>query len=114
MARQGYSEPALRAKLARYAAVAGREVVEKVLWLYYAARRPETPMWAKATVGAAIAYFILPADLVPDILPVVGYGDDLAALSAALATIARYVDDDVRRKASAQLVRWFGDRATDR
>lgn len=106
--RAEFSDERLRDKLARHALDAGREVVEKVLWLYYAAQRPDVPRWAKLTMYAALAYFILPTDAVPDLLPGIGYADDLGALSAALLTVAAYVDEDVKRRASERLQTWFG------
>ena len=109
-----YSDQRLRGKLARHAVAAGREVVEKVLWLYYASRRPDVPRWAKLTIYAALAYFILPLDAIPDITPLAGYSDDLGALSAALLTVARYVDDEVKAKARRRLHTWFGPAPTDK
>lgn len=106
----GYSDRGFRAKLARFARVAGREVVEKALWLYYAADAPETPKWAKATVYGSLAYFILPMDAVPDVLPAAGYSDDLSVLVLAVTTIACYIDDEVRQRAARTLSRWFPDR----
>ena len=47
---QHYSDDGLRDKLVRYAKKAGREVVEKALWLHYAAQNPATPRWAKAAM----------------------------------------------------------------
>ncbi len=105
----GYSGPRLQRKLARYALAAGREVVEKVLWLYYASRRPDVPRWAKLTIYAALAYFILPLDAIPDLTPLAGYADDLGALSAALLTVATYVDEGVKQKARRRLQKWFGN-----
>jgi uncharacterized membrane protein YkvA (DUF1232 family) len=102
-----YSEPRFREKLARAALLAGREVVEKALWLYFAAQRPETPKWAKATVYGALAYFIVPLDAIPDVAPLAGYTDDLGVLVLAVGTIARYVDDAVREETSRLLARWF-------
>ena len=102
-----YSEPKFRDKLARAALAAGREVVEKALWLYFAAQRPETPKWAKATVYGALAYFIVPLDAIPDVTPLVGYTDDLGVLALAVVTIARYIDESVREKTSRFLARWF-------
>ena len=110
----GYSDERLRAKLARYAMAAGREVVEKALWLYYASRRPDVPRWAKLTIYAALAYFILPLDAIPDFTPLAGFSDDLGALSAALLTLARYVDDEVKAKARHRLQTWFGPAPTDK
>jgi len=108
----GYSDQRLRDKLTRHARAAGRELVEKVLWLYYAAQRPDVPRWAKLTILTALAYFILPTDAIPDFAPVLGYSDDLVAVSTALLTIAKFVDEDVKRKARARLAKWFGDTIT--
>lgn len=102
-----YSEPRFRDKLARVARAAGREVVEKALWLFFAARRPETPRWAKATVYGALAYFIVPLDAIPDLVPVAGYTDDLSVLVLAAGTIAAYIDDGVRERTRRVLARWF-------
>jgi len=102
-----YSEPRFRDKLARAALAAGREVVEKALWLFFAAQRPETPRWAKATVYGALAYFIVPLDAIPDAVPLAGYTDDLGVLAVAVVTIARFIDGAVKDKTSRVLARWF-------
>jgi uncharacterized membrane protein YkvA (DUF1232 family) len=104
-----YSEDNLWRKLRRVAKLAGREVVEKALCLYYAAQRPETPAWAKATVYAALGYFIVPADTVPDPTPLLGYADDLSVLTLAIATIATYIDPAVRARAHERINKWFGE-----
>lgn len=96
-------------KLKNFAKAAGREVIEKALWLYYAAQQPETPMWAKTVIYSALAYFIMPLDAIPDPIPVVGYTDDLGAIGAALVTCAAYVNEKVKDLASAKLRDWFGD-----
>ena len=102
-----FSETRFRDKLLRGARAAGREVIEKALWLYFAARRPETPQWAKATVYGALAYFIMPLDAIPDFTPVAGYSDDLAMLVLAVGTITRYIDDSVKARTNRVLARWF-------
>ena len=94
-------------KLAGSALVAGRALVERALWLYYAAERPDVPRRARLTIYAALAYFILPLDAVPDFLPGIGYADDLGALAAALLTVAAYVDDGVRARARRRMEEWF-------
>ncbi len=109
---RNYSETGFRDKLNRFAKEAGRELVEKALWLYYAAQQPETPAWAKATIFTALGYFILPTDAIPDITPVVGFGDDLGAITLALATIAAYVTPAVKEKTAARLRQWFGEDAS--
>ena len=79
------------------------------MWLYFAAGRPDTPAWARATVYAALGYFILPTDAIPDVTPVVGFADDLGALTLAIATIAAYIDEEVKRQAQQRMLEWFGD-----
>ena len=104
-----YSESGFWEKLRDYAIVAGREVVERTLRLYYAAQEPETPMWAKTVIYGALAYFILPADAVSDFIPGAGYVDDLGALTAALATVAAYITPEIEEKAKRKAAEWFGD-----
>jgi len=104
---KGYSAPRFWQKLLKVARLAGREVVEKALWLFFAARRPETPRWARATVYGALAYFILPVDAIPDLEPLAGYTDDLGVLAVAVTTIAAYIDDGVRERTRRVMSRWF-------
>ena len=94
-------------KVRHTAKLAGRELIEKCLWLDYAAKRPDTPAWAKATVYSALAYFILPTDTIPDFIPG-GYADDLVVVAGAVATIAGYIDQQVKNRAQQRLVHWFG------
>lgn len=109
LASAHFSERRFWDKLVGYARVAGREVIEKALWLYYAADAPETPKWAKATVYGSLAYFILPMDAVPDIVPAAGYSDDLSVLVLAVTTIACYIDEAVKARAACTLARWFAE-----
>lgn len=103
-----FDETAFWSKARRYARVVGHEVIEKALWLYYAAQSPSTPAWAKSIIYGALAYFVLPTDAIPDLLPIAGFTDDLGALAAALVSVAPYIDDSVKRRADATLRRWFG------
>lgn len=104
-----YSENRFWDKLKKYATLAGREVVEKALLLYYAMQEEKAPAWAKATIAGALGYFIVPLDAIADLTPAVGYADDLGVLALAVAAVAAYINDDVRRKAAEKIQRWFGD-----
>ena len=55
----------------------------------------------------ALAYFIMPADAVPDLLPAAGFTDDLGALVAALVVVMAHITPEVRAKAKATMTRWF-------
>lgn len=57
------------------------------LSVWYCARDPETPARAKAMMLAGLAYFVMPADALPDVLAVVGYTDDAAVFAAMMALI---------------------------
>lgn len=95
-------------KVKNFALKAGKEVIEKALWLYYAAQQPNTPVWAKTVIYGALAYFVLPVDAVPDAIPVAGFTDDLGALAAALGAVAMYVTEDVKQMAADRMREWFG------
>jgi len=106
---QAYSEPRFWRKVSRHASSAGRDVLEKALWLYYGVKDPATPKWARRVIYGALGYFILPLDALPDLAPLVGYTDDLGVLAAALAAVAFTLSDDVKAKSRNRLARWFPD-----
>jgi uncharacterized membrane protein YkvA (DUF1232 family) len=72
---------------------------------YYCATDPATPRHAKAILLAALAYFVLPTDLVPDFLAHVGFGDDAAVLYAAYRAVADHIREPHRERARAALAR---------
>ena len=106
---EGYSDESFWDKVARFAKRAGREVIEKALWLHFAAQDEKTPLWAKTTMYGALAYFIMPVDMVPDLIPGAGFADDLGAIAAAVTTVAAYITPAVQAKAAEQVRRWFGE-----
>ena len=71
---------------------------EQGIILYMLLRDEQTPVWAKVVIVATLGYFIWPLDLIPDYLPF-GYTDDLAAISALLCTLDRYVTAALRQRA---------------
>jgi len=103
-----YSDEGFWDKLLGYAKTAGKEVIEKALWLYYAAENPKTPAWAKTVIYGALGYFIFPIDAIADITPAVGYADDLGVLASAIATVTLYIDDNVKAQTEQKLKSWFG------
>src|SRR5438876_9684714 len=53
--------------------------------MYFCMLDPKSPLWVKAIAAAALAYFILPLDAIPDLMPIIGLSDDVSVLAAALA-----------------------------
>ena len=76
-------------KLARVAARI--PFAEDLLAAYYCAFDRATPLPVKATLVGALAYFVLPTDAIPDILPVIGFTDDGALLGTAIALVANHI-----------------------
>lgn len=103
-----YSEKSFWDKLKNVAKLAGREIVEKSLVLYYVGIDPETPAWAKGVIAAALGYFIVPLDAIPDMAPFVGYADDLGAIAAATAAIASCISKRHVQQAKMKTEEWFG------
>lgn len=83
--------------------------IEDLLAAYYCAFDRETPVHVKTTLLGAIAYFVLPTDLIPDYIPVIGYADDDAVLAAAFTLVSTYVTADHREAAQRTLARMRGD-----
>ncbi|MCH1931421.1 DUF1232 domain-containing protein [Shewanella sp. A25] len=111
MVEDEYTETGFWNKIKLFGKQAGRDVVERALWLYYAAQQPNTPAWAKSVILGALAYFISPIDAIPDLTPLVGFTDDLGALAAAITMVTLYIDDGVKTLAKEKLALWFGDDA---
>ncbi|MEO5913191.1 MAG: YkvA family protein [Luteolibacter sp.] len=103
-----YSAPRLWRTLSKAALSAGRKTLLTALTLFYCLQDRDTPTWAKGVIVGALGYLVLPTDLIPDIIPGIGYGDDWGALVAALGTVAAYIKDEHKSKALAQVERLFG------
>jgi len=73
--------------------------------MYYCAMDPATPALAKAKAIGALAYWILPVDLIPDFVPVAGFADDATAIFFAYKAISAHLTDDHRAKAERFFVK---------
>ena len=103
-----YSDSSFWDKLKRFAKMAGSKLVYIALVLHYAFHSPNTPAWAKTVIVSALVYFICPIDAIPDTIPVIGFTDDLAALTAAYKAVNVCVTPDVIAKAKATASKLFG------
>jgi uncharacterized membrane protein YkvA (DUF1232 family) len=85
--------------------VAQLPFAEDLLAAYYCAFDRQTPRHVQAALLGAIAYFILPFDFVPDMLPVLGFTDDAAILATAIRMVAGHIRQEHRDAARAALKR---------
>jgi uncharacterized membrane protein YkvA (DUF1232 family) len=88
--------------------VAQLPFAEDLLAAYYCAFDKRTPRHVQAALLGAIAYFILPFDFIPDMLPVLGFTDDAAVLATALRLVANHITPDHRDAARGALQRVIG------
>lgn len=78
---------------------------DELLAGYYCAIDPATPLRARAILYGAIAYFVLPFDIVPDWILGLGFTDDAAVLATALRMVAGHITQEHRDAARAALKR---------
>lgn len=76
-----------------------RALRRDVVALWFAARDPATPWYAKAVAACVAAYALSPIDLIPDFVPVLGYLDDLLIVPLGVLLAIRLIPPDVLRQA---------------
>ena len=101
------NETAARRRLWRKlrALAASLPFAEDLLAAHYCAFDRQTPAHVKAVLLGAIAYFIVPTDLIPDYIPVIGYTDDAAVLATAVRLVTTHMTVDHREAARRMLAR---------
>ena len=77
--------------------------IDDLVSVYYCALDPATPRQVKYILYGALAYFILPFDLVTDFIPLLGYGDDAAVLYAAIRAVMPHIKPQHRVSAKEAL-----------
>jgi uncharacterized membrane protein YkvA (DUF1232 family) len=85
--------------------VAKLPFAEDLLAAYYCAFDRQTPRHVQASLLGAIAYFVLPFDFMPDMLPFLGFTDDAAVLATAIRMVATHITPEHREAARAALKR---------
>jgi uncharacterized membrane protein YkvA (DUF1232 family) len=105
--RMAEDESELRQKLWRKLKreVASVPFLEDVLTAYYCAFDRNTPVHVKAVLVGAIVYFVVPDDLIPDYLPIIGYADDAAVFGMAIKMMSSHIKPEHREAARGMLTR---------
>jgi uncharacterized membrane protein YkvA (DUF1232 family) len=87
-------------------------MIDRTLSAYYCARDRETPLYARAAIFGAIAYFIMPFDLIPDFIPVIAHIDDAAVMLLAIRLVNHRITPEHRARGRLLLDHWAGAPAT--
>ncbi len=86
---------------------AGRVIAQPALEAFEMVIDASTPPQARLTMLAALTYLIMPLDLVPDLIPVAGFSDDLVALTAVISLWQRHLTPAIRNRARLRLDKWL-------
>lgn len=84
-----------------------RTVKRDGVTLWFAARHPQTPWYAKALGVLVVAYALSPIDLIPDFIPVLGYLDDVLLLPGLIWLVIRLIPAPVLQECRDQADRWI-------
>lgn len=111
MTRKGfarfYDEISLQQKLKEFSEKAGQQVVYAVMLLYYILKSPDISLKKKASIAAALGYFIFPLDFIPDLIPIIGFSDDMGVLIFVLMQISSSVTPEIKLQARNKMNEWF-------
>ena len=72
-----------------------RIIKREVYTLYQAYRDPRTPWYGKAFAALVVAYAFSPIDLIPDVIPILGYLDDLVLIPIGVLIAVRMIPPEV-------------------
>ena len=86
---------------------AGRTIAKPALEVLEMAMDPLTPTQVRISLTAALVYLIMPFDLFPDFMPLVGFSDDFVALTAVLSIWSKYMTPSIRLRAEKKLNKLF-------
>ena len=86
---------------------AGRSIAKPALEVLEMALDPLTPTQVRISLVAALAYLIMPFDLFPDFMPVLGFSDDFVALTAVLSIWSKHMTPSIRMRAAKKLDKLF-------
>ncbi len=108
-----YDELQLANKLKSAGKKIGSQVIYYVVILVMLISDNKIPLKVRLVFMAAIGYLILPSDLVADIIPAIGFTDDIAFLTYAISNAQEYITPEVKIKAKEKLGQWIKDDADD-
>ena len=106
---QHYNDSSFLDKVTKYGKLIGITALYKAVQLWFVLQKPDVPARTKAVIMGALGYLIAPLDFLPDLLPVLGYTDDIVAITFALIKVQGYIDEEVERKSKKLLAKIFGE-----
>ena len=102
-----YSDSKFWIKVKELVKKGGSEVVYLTMLLYYVLKSPDVSFDQKMLIMGALGYLICPVDLIPDFIPVAGYADDAAALTAAIKLVQNCITPEIKEQARSKAASLF-------
>lgn len=98
-----YNENRFWEKIQDIAKKAGSTILRPVLLLYYTLQDSNVPIKTKAYIIGALGYFILPVDIIPDFIAVLGYTDDFAVVTLLIKHLKDNITSQIEEKADLKI-----------
>ncbi|KJH73641.1 YkvA family protein [Aliterella atlantica] len=84
-----------------------KKLQQETYAIYIACKDPRVPWYARLLAGVVVAYAFSPIDLIPDVIPVIGYLDDLILVPLGIALVIKMIPpqvlQDCREKAATAM-----------
>ena len=103
-----YSEEGFKSKMKRLGKKMGGKLLYNVYVLYYVLKSRDVPVRVKAEILGALGYVLVPLDLIPDFIPVLGFSDDLAAVAFAVHAAHAQITPGIQKKAEKKVFKLIG------
>ena len=105
--RAFFKEDSFWDKLKDYTVKIGLKGIYFALILYYVLQKENIPLKDKTLIIGALGYLIAPVDFIPDLIPGMGFVDDIGALTVVIKKMSEHIDDKVKNQAKEKLQTWF-------
>jgi uncharacterized membrane protein YkvA (DUF1232 family) len=95
-------------KICETAKKLSRSAVRPMLLLYYVLKSPSTPKSEKILIYSALAYVVLPIDIISSKrFPIIGWLDEVVSLTVAYQKVCKHITPEMECEADALLDKWF-------
>lgn len=105
--KESYTEDKFKGKIKTLGKRIGSKVLYPAVLLYNVLQSDNVPLEVKGTIIAGLGYFICPIDLIGDMVPVIGYSDDLGVLTMTIKLVDSYITPEIKEKTENYLNRLF-------
>lgn len=105
--RDFFKEDSFWNKIKDYSLKIGMKGIYYALILYYILQKDSISLKDKTLIIGALGYLIAPLDFIPDLMPGMGFIDDIGALTVVIKKLSEHIDDSVKYQAKTKLQDWF-------